>query len=158
MATIMIAGISALTPIDLATTVHTTIQGAGSALGVPGSGTISGDIDDIQDQIDILVQTGSCSQADTDADADFSCITVGSDGILYIVVDVTTDGGTGLKIQLEGVDACINDITITIAESPFLCVLAITDGEEVTLVDADGGDNGVGTADTIKFGISADPT
>ena len=116
MATIMIAGISALTPIDLAKTVHLTIAGAGSAIGTPGSGSVAGDIDDVQDMVDQLVQTGTCTQLAADADAAFNCITVSRNGILYIVVDTTLNAGTGLKIQVNNVDACINAITILVAE------------------------------------------
>jgi len=157
MATIMIAGISALTPIDLATTAHTTIAGAGSALGTPGSGTVSGDIDDIQNMVDNLVQTGSCEQVVGAVDPDSECIDVSRNGILYIVVDTTLTATTGLKIQVDNVDACLLDVAIEQGDSPFLCVLPVTAGEIVTLIDA-ANDDSTGTADTIAVNSPVDPT
>lgn len=153
MATIMIAGISAFTPIDLATTVHTTIT---DALGTPGAADIAGDIDDIQDQIDQLVQTGGCTQVVGAVDPLSTCITVSRDGILYIVVDTTTDGTTGLKIQVNTVDAC-QDVAITIADSPFLCVIPVTATDVVTLIDA-AADDSAGDADVIAVNSPVDPT
>ena len=153
MATIMIAGISAFSPIDLASTTHTTIT---TALGTPGGTDIADDIDDVQDQIDGLIQTGSCEQVTGATDPNSGCITISRAGILYIVVDVTIDGTTGLKIQVNAGDVC-QDVAIVGADSPFLCVLPVNAADVVTLIDASS-DDSAGTADVRNITSPVDPT
>ena len=154
MATIMIAGISAFTPVDMASTVHTTIT---DILGVAGGADIADDIDDVQTQIDQLMQLGFCEQVVGAVDPGEECITAARDGILYIQVFTTLDATTGLKVQLNGVDTCLTDVAITVADSPFTCTISVVAGDIVTLLDASNDDStGIGDANLISSPV--DPT
>jgi len=150
----MIAGIFAFMPVEQASTVHDTII---AVMGTP-TVTITNDIEDLRDQIDDLVQVGFCSQAATDTDASFTCNTAMFDGIMYVIIDTTNDGGdnAGVHIEIDGVDDC-QDVLVLIADSPFLCVTDVLADEVITLVDA-ANDDAIATAEIIIVSAPVDPT
>jgi len=153
MATIMVAGISVFAPVDMATTVHTTIS---DIYGTPGGTSIATDIDDAADMVDDLVQIGTCEQVDGSTDPDSTCLTVSRNGILYVIMDVTIDGTTGLAIEIDGTPSC-QDTGVQGAESPFLCVIPVDATDVITLIDQ-ASDDSAGTASVVVVNDPVDPT
>jgi len=155
VATVMVAGVFAFMPVEQASTVHTTIIGAGGALGVPGNVDISTDLDDAQNQLAALFEFGSCSQANADGNADFTCLTVGEDGLAFVTVTTTTDAG-GVRIDVDGTGICTDQL-ILIADSPYTCAFPVLQGEVITLADA-AADNDVATAQVVVITNQDDPS
>jgi len=146
--TIIVAGVFAFAPIDQASTVHSTI--INTALGSPVTGTLASDIDSMQDQLAALIEFGSCSQATSDTNASFTCLTAVGDGLAFVTVTTTTNGASdssGVGISVDGTLTCTEQ-TILIADSPYTCAFPIVTGNVVTVTDALN-DDAVATAQIV---------
>ena len=152
VATIMVAGIFAFMPVEQASTVHDTII---AVLGTPDNVDMEADIDDAQNQVAALIEFGDCSQAASDTDATFTCLTAADSGIAFVTVTTTTDAG-GVRIEVGGTATC-SDVAILAAASPYTCAIPLAAGDIITLVDPSG-DNDVATAQVVLITNQDNPS
>ena len=157
-ATIMVAGIFAFMPVEQASTVHTTIQGAGSVIGIPGNVDIATDLDDTQNQLAALNEIGSCTNG-IGGGASCNMLTVVEDGIAFVTVTTTTNGATsafGVGIEVDASLIC-TDTQILIADSPYTCAFPVLTGEVISLADA-ANDDAAATAQVVVITNQNDPS
>ena len=158
VATVMVAGIFAFMPVEQASTVHTTIQGAGSIIGTPGNVDIATDLDDAQNQLAALIEFGSCTNG-VGGGASCTMLTVVEDGIAFVTVTTTTNGATspnGVGIEVDATAIC-TDITIVIADSPYTCAFPVLTGEVLSIADA-ANDDAASTAQVVVITNQNDPS
>ena len=158
VATVMVAGIFAFMPVEQASTVHTTITGAGGALGTPGNVDIATDLDDAQNQLAALIEFGSCTNG-IGGGASCNMLTVVEDGIAFVTVTTTVNGATspnGVGIEVDATAIC-TEITIVIADSPYSCAFPVLVGEVLSIADA-ADDDVAATAQVVIITNQDDPS
>ena len=158
VATVMVAGVFAFMPVQQASTVHTTITGAGGALGTPGNVDISTDLDDAQNQLAALIDFGSCTNG-IGGGASCNMLTVVEDGIAYVNVTTTVNGatsGNGVGIEVDAAAICV-DNQILIVDSPYTCAFPVLVGEVLSIADA-ADDDVAATAQVVVITNQDDPS
>ncbi|MBI1664034.1 MAG: hypothetical protein IS860_11260, partial [Nitrosopumilus sp.] len=120
-----------------------------------GSADAAAAIEAVETQIAALIQTGTSTEA-VGGSINTAGVTVAAAGIAYVTVTTTTDGTSGVTVQLEGSDAC-TELTIVGSDSPYTCAFAVAAGNEIVVAGVDAGDDAaaVGVITIISTAVDA---
>ena len=88
-----------------------------------GSADAAAAIEAVETQIAALIQTGTSTEA-SGGGVNTAGVTVAAAGIAYVTVTTTTDGTSGVSIQLNESKTC-TDQEIEIADSPYTCAFSV---------------------------------